>query len=121
VFAHDLHVLLAAVTAIAVAAATVEGAVRAVRGRPPGAAAERTRVAVLLAVAMTAAGGLALLAGGHRPAEGLHAVYTALAFGLVPIADHAATTLRSDRGKALARLGGGLAALVVVARLLATG
>jgi hypothetical protein len=121
VFAYDLHVVLAAVTAGAIVAATVEGAVRAVRGRPPGAAAERTRAAVLLAVVMTAAGGLALLAGGHRPAEWLHAVYATLAFGLVPVADNAAATLRSDRGMALARLGGGLAALVVVARLLTTG
>jgi hypothetical protein len=43
------------------------------------------------------------------------------AFGLVPVADNAATSLRSDRGKALARLGGGLVALVVITRLFQTG
>jgi hypothetical protein len=121
VFAQDLHVLLGALAAIAVVAATVEGAVRAVRGRPAGAAAVRTRAAVLLAVAMTAAGGLALLAGGDRPGEWLHAVYAVLAFGLVPVADNAAAALRSDRGEGLVRLGGGLVALVVIGRLLATG
>jgi hypothetical protein len=95
VFAHDLHAALAAVAAIAIVAATVEGVVRA---RPPGAVAERTRAAALLAVAMTAAGGLALLAGGHRPAEWLHVVYAVLAFGLVPVADNAAAAVGSDRG-----------------------
>lgn len=120
-FAYDLHAVLAALTVVAVVAATVEGVVRAVRRRPPGVAAERTRAAVLLAVAITAAGGLALLVGGDRPSEWLHVVYTVLAFGLVPIADNAATALRSERGKGLVRLGGGLVALVVIARLLATG
>ncbi len=120
-FARDLHIALAAVTAVVVLAAAVEAAVRAVRGRPAGRTANRIGAAVLLMVAMTAAGGLALLAGGHRPGEWLHLVYAVLAFGLVPIADNAATALRSDRGKALARLGGGLVALVVIARLLVTG
>jgi hypothetical protein len=121
VFAHDLHLLLAALSAAAVLAATVEGAVRIGTGHPAGVAAERTRTALLLLVGMTAAGGLALLASGHHPKEWLHLVYGVLAFGLVPVADNAAVSLASDRAKALARLGGGLVALVVVTRLFVTG
>jgi hypothetical protein len=120
-FATDLHLLLAGLTVLAVTAATAEGAVRAVRRRPAGTAAARTRAAVLMAVGTTAAGGLALLASGHSPREWLHLVYTALAFGLVPVSDTAAASLRSDRAKALARFGGGVVALVVVVRLYATG
>jgi hypothetical protein len=120
-FAHDLHVLLAGVTVLALVAATVEGAVRAGRGHPAGVAAERTRAAVMLAVAVTAAAGLALLVAGHHPKEWLHLLYAALAFGLVPAADNAADVLRSKRGKGLARLGAGLVSLVVVTRLFATG
>ncbi|HEU4947914.1 MAG TPA: hypothetical protein VFT31_12235 [Kribbella sp.] len=102
-------------------AATVEGAVRAITARPAGTAAKGTRDATVLAAGMTAASGLALLITGHRPAEWLHLVYAALALGLVPVADNAGTTLRSDRGKALARLGGGLVSVVVIARLFQTG
>lgn len=120
-FAQDLHVPLAFLTMLAVVVATVEGAVRAVRARPAGVAAERTRTAVVLAVAMTTAVGVALLVGGHHPKEWLHLIYAALAFSLVPVADNAGTMLQSDRGKGLARLGGGVVCLVVVTRLFATG
>jgi hypothetical protein len=120
-FARDLHVLLAVLTTFTLAVATVEGVVRAVRGRPAGVATERTRGAVLLVVGMNVASGLALLVGGHRPGEWLHLVYAVLAFGLVPVADNAATSLGSDRGKALARVGGGLVCLVVITRLFQTG
>ena len=120
-FSHDLHVLLAVLTAVALLAATGEGAVRAVRGRPAGVAADRTRAGALLVVGMTASSGLALLVGGHRPGEWLHLIYAVLAFGLVPVADNAATSLSSDRGKALARVGAGLVALVVLTRLFQTG
>ena len=59
----------------------VEAGVRTATGRPPGRWASGAASALLLLVGMTAAGGLALLAGGHRPAELLHLVYAALAFG----------------------------------------
>jgi hypothetical protein len=94
-FAQDLHVPLAFLTMLAVVVATLEGAVRAVRARPAGVAAERTRTAVVLAVAMTAAVGVALLVGGHHPKEWLHLIYAALAFSLVPVADNAGTILQS--------------------------
>jgi len=121
VFARDLHVLLAILTMLSVVIGTLEGAVRAVRGRPAGIAADRTRTAVVFSVVLTAAAGLALLVGGHRPHEWLHIIYVVLALGLMPVADNAATMLRSDRGKALTRVGGGLVSLVVVTRLFATG
>lgn len=120
-FARDVHVSFAILTVLMLVAATAEGAIRAVVGRPAGVAAGRTRVGVLLLVALTASAGLALLVGGHRPHEWLHIIYAVLALGLVPIADNAATMLRSNRSKALTRLGGGLVSLVVIARLFATG
>ncbi len=120
-FAHDLHLLFAALSAGAILAATVEGAVRIGTGHPAGVAAERTRTALLFLVGMTAAAGLALLVTGHHPEEWLHLAYGVLAFGLIPVADNAATSLTSDRARAIARLGGGLIALVVVTRLFVTG
>jgi len=120
-FALDLHVTFAIASTLAVVVATLEGAVRAVRARPAGVGAGRTRTTVVLVVAMTAAVGVALLVGGHHPKEWLHLIYAALAFSLVPVADNAGTMLRSERGKGLARLGGGLVCLVVVTRLFVTG
>lgn len=120
-FARDLHLLLAILTILAVLSATLEGAVRAVWERPAGIATGRTRTAVVLAVVMTATAGIALLIGGKHPGEWLHLIYVALAFALIPVADNSATSLKSNRGKGLARFGGGLVALVVIARLFATG
>jgi hypothetical protein len=116
-----LHVVLAIVTALAIAAATAEGAVRALRPRPAGAAARRTRDGAIVAAGTSAASGLALLTTGHRPTEWLHLVYAVLALGLIPIADNAAAAMSSLRGSALARLAGGLVSLVVIARLFRTG
>ena len=70
-FARDLRVLLATIAVFTFMVAILEGVVRAVRARPPSVAAERTHVAVLLVVAMTAAMGLALLMGeGTVPKSG---------------------------------------------------
>jgi hypothetical protein len=120
-FAQDLHVLLAALTVFAAVAATAEGAVRAITGRPAGTTTRRTRDLAILGAGITAASGLGLLVTGHRPHEWLHLVYAALAFGLIPVADNAGQALPSDRGTALVRLGGGLACLVVILRLFQTG
>jgi hypothetical protein len=119
-FAHDLHLLLALASLAAMTVVAGEGAVRLVRPRPPGRAAAAVLGAAAIVLGMAAAGGLALLAGGHRPAEWLHLVYALLAFGLVPLADSLAA-LASPRRRALARLGGALVALGVIARLFATG
>jgi hypothetical protein len=120
-FARDVHVLFALVTALAVVAATAEGLVRAVRPRLAGSAARRTRDGAVLAAGTSAASGLALVVTGHRPTEWLHLVYSVLALGLIPIADNAAVAVQSPRGKALVRVAGGLVSLVVLARLSQTG
>jgi hypothetical protein len=91
-----------------------------IRGRSPARAASVGWSAVVVLLGMTAAGGLALLAGGQRPKEFLHLVYALLAFGLVPLADSLAAQA-SPRRRALARLGGALVAAGVIARLFATG
>ena len=69
---------------------------------------------------MAAAGGLALLLGGRRPAEWLHLIYALLALGLIPLAE-SLTTQASPRRQALARLLGALVAAVLILRLFATG
>ena len=119
-FAQDLHQLLAGFTLLGMGAVTVEGGVRAARGASPSTWASRASGALLLLVAVTAAGGLALLAGGHRPREFLHLLYAVLAFGAVPLAD---TISRgwSPRGRALARLAGALVGVALIVRLFATG
>lgn len=119
-FAHDLHVLLALASLAAIGLVAIEGAVRLVRPRPPGRAAALGSSAVVILLGMTAAGGLALLTGGHRPKEFLHLVYGLLAFGLVPLAD-SLTAQASPRRRAAARLLGALIAAAVIARLFATG
>jgi hypothetical protein len=119
-FAHDLHLLLAFASLTAMAVVAGEGAVRLVRARPPGRVASAGSGVVGVLLGMTAAGGLALLLGGQRPTEWLHLVYALLAFGLVPLADSLAAQA-SPRRRAVARLLGALVALVVLARLFATG
>lgn len=120
-FARDLHVLLAIFTIATTILATLEGTVRWIRGHPAGRAAGRTRTAVVMSAAMTATAGIALVISGKHPHEWLHLIYAALAFSLIPLADNAASTLRSDRGKALVRVGGGFTCLIVLVRLFATG
>jgi hypothetical protein len=119
-FAHDLHLLLTIATLVAMTLVTGESAIRLIRGRPPGRFAARGLALMLILVAMAAAGGLALLVGGHRPREWWHAMYAGFAFAMIPLADSVA--LRAGaRGKALARLIGGLVALEVIVRLFQTG
>jgi hypothetical protein len=119
-FGRDLHLLLTLATLVTMLVVTVEAAVRLVRGRPPGRFAARGLAVVLILVAMAAAGGLALLVGGHRPREWWHVMYAGFALAMIPLAD--AITLRAPaRWKALARLVGALIALEVIVRLFQTG
>jgi hypothetical protein len=119
-FARDLHLLLTIATLAAMVAVTGEAAVRLIRGAPPGKFAARSLAVVLVLVVMAAAGGLALLVGGHRPHEWWHAMYAGFAFAMIPLAD--SITLRAGpRWKALARLIGALIALEVIVRLFQTG
>jgi len=116
-----LHIALAILTTLTVLAATVEGAVRAIRKSPAGDIAFRTLVAVLISVVVTALAGVALLISGEHPKEWLHLLYAALAFGLIPFADNASRSLNSDRNRGLYRLGGGIVCLLVLTRLFVTG
>lgn len=119
-FAHDLHVTLAAASAGAVVVAGVEGAGRALAGRSAGRLASITSGLVLVVVGMTGAGGLAMLVQGERPRELLHYMYAVLAFGLIPVVDSLTVRLE-PRQQGLARLSAALIALVVILRLFATG
>lgn len=119
-FAHDLHVTLALASIALMLMVAGEGAVRLVRPRPPGRLASAGLGAVAVLLGMTAAGGLALLAGGNRPKEFLHLLYAVLSLALVPFAD-SLVTQAGPRRRALARLLGALVAAGVIARLFATG
>jgi hypothetical protein len=118
---HDLHIWLAILTTVVVLVATLEGAIRVVRDVPPGDFAFRTLVAVLLSVAVTALAGITLLITDHHPKEWLHLLYAALAFGLIPFADNAGTSLGSNRMRGLYRFSGGVICLLVLTRLFVTG
>jgi hypothetical protein len=119
-FARDLHVSLAVATVAAVAVAAIEAAFRVVTGRPPGRFSAAVSAIILVVVGMTVAGGLAILTGGEHPREFLHFVYSVLAFVLIPVGD-SLTTAADARRRAVARLLAALVALVVIARLFATG
>lgn len=116
-----LHVLLAITTTLAVLVATIEGAVRAIRKRPTDATTLHTLIAVLVSAVATALAGVALLIAGEHPKEWLHLLYAALAFGLIPFADNASLSLRTNRGKGLYRFSGGVVCLLVLTRLFVTG
>lgn len=105
---------------LAVVLVGLEAASRAWRGSPRGLVAERLGPLFILALVVTVAGGLGLLAGGGRPREILHFVYAIVALGALPVAE-SITRQASPRQRAIARLVGALVALVVIARLFQTG
>jgi hypothetical protein len=115
-----MHVSLAVATIVAFGVAAIEGAGRALLGRPPSRSSAAAAAIALVLLGMTAAAGLAMLVRGERPKEFLHFVYAALAFAIVLFADSLATR-GSLRRRAGARLIGALITLGVLARLLATG
>lgn len=119
-FAHDLHVTLAAVSVAAVAAAGLEGVVRSVRGRPPSRISSFASGVVLVLVGMTAAGGLAMLVRGERPLELLHLVYAGLLLTAFPVAQ-SLTAGASARARGLVTAVAALICLVLILRLFATG
>jgi hypothetical protein len=69
---------------------------------------------------ITIAGGLGLLAGGGRPREVLHFVYSVVAIGVVPVIDSLARRA-SPRARGMATLAAAVITLAVVARLFQTG
>lgn len=116
-----LHIALALATTLTVLAATIEGAFRVFNKRPAGDAAFRTLIGVMISTAITALAGVALLISGKHPKEWLHLLYAALAFGLIPFSDNASRSLRTERGRGLYRLLGGLVCLLILTRLFVTG
>jgi hypothetical protein len=98
----------------------LEAAWRAVRGSPRGGPAERLQQVFVLALVISAAGGLGLFAGGGRPREVLHFVYAIVALGALAIAD-SISRRAGPRQRAIASLVGALVALAVIARLFQTG
>jgi hypothetical protein len=120
VFAHDLHISLAAATVVALLVAVAEALGRIVRGTPPSRWSAAMSAIAVVVIGMTAAGGLAMLALGQRPRESLHLVYAVVASVLVPLGDSLSVGA-NPRRRALARLMATLVTLGVVARLFATG
>ncbi|MDP9271329.1 MAG: hypothetical protein M3P14_10235 [Chloroflexota bacterium] len=69
---------------------------------------------------MTAAGGLGLLAGGARPRELLHFVYSAVAIGALPVSSSFTAGWGPGR-RGLVTILGVLITLISIQRLFATG
>jgi len=117
----QLHALLGVLTGVAALAATLEGLVRWITGRAPGSGARRTQALLILAVAMSASAGLALVIGGHTPHEWLHLMYALLALGLIPVSDHYTAALHNPRTNGAIRFLVGALTLVVLYRSAVTG
>jgi hypothetical protein len=98
----------------------LEAVARAWRQSAPGPLADRLRGVLLLALGVTAAGGLGLLVGGAQPREPLHYLYAVLALVAVPISDSVSRNA-TPRTRGIANLVGAVVALVIVARLFGTG
>lgn len=98
----------------------VDGGVRAWRCTPPGRLSERIVVVLLVVLIISIAGGLGILIGGARPAEPLHFVYAIVVLGVLPIAE-TLSRKSSPRRRGIATLLGALVAVIVLARLFATG
>lgn len=74
----------------------------------------------VVAVGVSAAGGLGIVAGGGAPSDVLHFVYAVLAFAISPSAALMARS-RTPRVRALTTLVAALITAVVVLRLFQTG
>jgi hypothetical protein len=118
--ALELHRWLAIVSAVLVAVAAAESAWHLRDRSADRPAVSRTQTVALLAVVVTAAGGLGLLLGGARPRELLHFVYAVLAVGAIPLVNAMSSEWEPGR-RLIATLVGGLVALAVILRLFATG
>jgi hypothetical protein len=93
---------------------------RAASGSARGNLAERLEQVAVIALAISATGGLGILLGGGRPREILHFVYAIVALGVLAVADSMARRA-GPRWRGIANLLGALVALAVIARLFATG
>jgi hypothetical protein len=91
-----------------------------VRNAAPSSLSQRLEQFVLLALLVTAAGGLGVVVGGGAPRDSLHYMYVVIVIALLPLA----TTLTRNRSARLcagATLAAVLTALVVIVRLSQTG
>lgn len=114
-----IHLILAAVTAIAVAAAIAWSVALAATGNGGGRAYHRLLAAIVGLVLVAIIAGALTFVSGTGPADGLHVVYAGVAIVLLPLArSYLSPSSRRDRllmVGALVLLGG------IVFRLFATG
>lgn len=75
---------------------------------------------MLVAIGVTAAGGLGILAAGGGPRELLHVVYAVFALGILPVLGRASARLEPRR-RGLVTLLAAIVTLVALLRLAATG
>ncbi|HEU5424256.1 MAG TPA: hypothetical protein VFU72_11990 [Nitrolancea sp.] len=118
--AHELHLVLAAASTMAVLLVALDGLRRALRGVPAGPRSARLFDLSLVLLVITSASGLGLLVGGGRPRELYHLMYGGFALMTLPVVGAFGPRAR-DRGYGAATAAGALFALVVIARLFATG
>jgi hypothetical protein len=93
---------------------------RAWRRRAPSRASSTLETVALIAILVTAAGGLGLLTGGSGPHDSLHLLYGVLALGALPVAGTFSRNA-SLRRAALIALVARVVLLVVLLRLFQTG
>jgi hypothetical protein len=93
---------------------------RAWRPRSPGRASGTLETLVLIAILVTAAGGLGLLTGGAGPHDSLHLLYGVLALGALPVAGTFSKNA-SPRRAGLIALVARVVLLVLLLRLFQTG
>lgn len=116
----QLHLLLAWASVLVVLALGVRAIWRASRGQAPGPTGDQLETIVLIVVLITIAGGLGLFLSGPGPKEGLHFLYGALAFGILPVARSIARRW-DPRRQSIAVAVAALVVLVVLVRLFSTG
>jgi hypothetical protein len=116
----ELHGWLALASGFLATLVGVEALLRAVRRSPPGSAASRLEGVLLVAIGVTAAGGLGILAAGGGPRELLHVVYAVVALGILPVLGRA-TSRWEPRRRGVVTLLGAVVTLVALLRLYTTG
>jgi hypothetical protein len=116
----QLHLWLAYASLLGIAILGLEAARRAWRQRSRGVRSERLEALVLIAIVITSAGGLGMLAAGSGPREPLHFMYAILALGSLPLANSLIRNAEPRR-QALVTLAAAVVALVLITRLFQTG
>jgi hypothetical protein len=116
----ELHGWLALASGFLATLVGIEALLRAIRRTPPGPAASRLEGVLLVAIGVTAAGGLGILAAGGSPRELLHVVYAVVALGILPVAGRLGARWEARR-RGFTTLIGAVVTLVAFVRLYATG